>query len=791
MFRRARWFLLLAILLLSVAVTAILLVKREDLSRRRPKPSTPLPENTSATADMWEWEIRKNDIQVRLRARSFQQIHQPPSVLLSDLELEIRSKQGGTYDLIKSAQANFDTASGQLYADGPVEIRMRLPLENGGAWKKMIIHSSGVHYDSKTQKAWTERHAVMEFEGGDGEGDGASYDPGAHQIELNSAVKMRWQGKGGGARMDLEASHALYHEHEEKVELRAPVKLKRGTLTVDGGDTLVELADGKINTVETSPAQGVDQLPARRVDFGAQHLKMWFDEAGLMHHVAGTDAARVVSHDASGETVMTGRQLDLDFVAAGHESQLSHAVADGQGRIETHPAPRAAVAAKKEGGKEKSPSQPGPRILTSEKLEMTMKPGGQEIDQARTLAPGRLEFLPARPEDTKRLLDAEQMTVWYGAKNVMRDFRATRTSTRSETPPSKPVRGARPKPPQITLTRSRELEAHFDAHGQMTVMEQRGNFEYEQDTRRAKSDSAQLDETTDVILLHGQARAWDETGSTDADDIRIDQRAGTTYARGRVSSTRLPDHKDQKDAKGTANDGLIQGDQPLLARAAEMSTWDKNQKIRYTGNAVLWQGSTRIQGHEILIDRDAQKLEAHGDVVTRVADARQSGGSSGSAAPAGDGKKGPDAATPRGFSIVSAPEFTYDGKIKQGLYRENAHLERAGMDVRSRYLRTFFEDSPKKGGGTETRLEHMEADGAVEIIQRPPGRVRHGRAEHGEYYLNEERMVLTGGQPEVTDSLRGTTRGPRITWFSREDRMLVETVEAKSRVQSRSVKEKK
>jgi lipopolysaccharide export system protein LptA len=384
----------------------------------------------------------------------------------------------------------------------------------------------------------------------------------------------------------------------------------------------------------------------------------------------------------------------------------------------------------------------------------------------------------------------------------MRDFLATKAATRSEAPP-KPVRGAQPKPPVITLTRSRELEAHFDAKGQVTTMDQRGDFEYEEETRRAKADTAQLDETSNVILLRGQARAWDETGSTDADEIRIDQKSGTTVAKGRVSSTHLPDHKDPKDPKApndpknAGDSGLIASDQPLMARAAEMTTWDKNQKIRYTGDAVVWQGSTRVQGREIFIDREAQKLEARGDVVTRVADSSQSGGP-GAGTPAqsgqtqpGQSKKAPAAGSPRGFSIVSAPEFTYDGKIKQGFYRENAHLERPGLDVRSRYLRTFFEEDPKPGGGTETKLEHLEADGAVDILQRPPGKVRHGRSEHAEYYLGEERMVLTGGQPEASDSVRGTTHGPKITWYSREDRMVVETPAAKDRVLSKSVKAKK
>lgn len=797
MFRRARWFLLLAILLLSVAVATIFLVQRGDLSRRRPKPSTPLPDNTSSTADMWEWEVRKNDVQVRMRARSFRQIHEPSTVLLTELQLEIRNTQAGTYDLIKSSEANFDTASGQLYSEGAVEIRMRLPISGRPPAKKLIIYSSGVHYDSKSQRAWTDRHAKLEFDGGEGQGEGASYDPSVHAIELNRAVKMHWQGKGGGAPMDLDASHAVYREHENQVELRAPVALRRGTLSVDGGDTLVALSDGKIDTVASSPAQGVDQLPARRVNFGAQKLKIWFDEAGLVHRMEGVDSARVASQDATGETVMTGQRLDLDFIAAQHESQLSHAVATGQGRVESHPAPRVAPVVK-QAGNDRVPvppgSQPGPKILTSEKLELNMKPGGQEIDQARTLAPGRLEFVPATPADRRRYLDAEQMTIWYGPKNIIRDFRATKAATRTETP-AKPVRGAKPKPPSITLTRSRDLQACFDSRGQMTVMDQRGDFEYEQETRKAKADAAQLDETSDVITLRGKARAWDETGSTDAQEIRIDQRSGTTVATGHVTSTRLPDHKDSTDPKAQKNSpdgGLIAGDLPLMARAAEMTTWDKNRKIRYTGDAVVWQGSTRVQGREVFIDREAQRLDARGDVVTRVADSRQSESpDTGPAPQPGDAKKAADPGGPRGFSVVTAPEFTYDGKTKQGFYRENAHLERAGLDVRSRFLKTFFEESPKRGGGTETHLEHLEADGAVDIVQKPQGHIRKGRSEHAEYYLSEERMVLTGGQPEINDSVRGTTRGPRITWYSREDRMLVETVEAKERVLSRSVKEKK
>ena len=228
-----------------------------------------------------------------------------------------------------------------------------------------------------------------------------------------------------------------------------------------------------------------------------------------------------------------------------------------------------------------------------------------------------------------------------------------------------------------------------------------------------------MDQVNNVMLLRGHARAWDETGSTDADDLHIDQKSGTTVAKGHVSSLRLPDQKDSKDPKNAGDGGLIANDKPMLGSGQEMSTWDHNRKIRYTNDAVVWQGSTRIQARDIFIDREAQRLEARDGVVTRVPDERQP-----EPAPAGQNEerhaKAPDkdAQKPRdskhrrdNFSVITAAVFDYDGKTKQGLYQDNVHLVRPDLDLRSKFLRAFFEDAPKQGGGTETKLEHLQADG--------------------------------------------------------------------------------
>ncbi len=45
--------------------------------------------------------------------------------------------------------------------------------------------------------------------------------------------------------------------------------------------------------------------------------------------------------------------------------------------------------------------------------------------------------------------------------------------------------------------------------------------------------------------------------------------------------------------------------------------------------------------------------------------------------------------------------------------------------------------------------------------------------------MDEDKVILEGGQTQFTDSLRGTTRGEKLTWFSKDDRLLVNGVENK------------
>jgi lipopolysaccharide export system protein LptA len=363
-------------------------------------------------------------------------------------------------------------------------------------------------------------------------------------------------------------------------------------------------------------------------------------------------------------------------------------------------------------------------------------------------------------------MNGDRIWMTYGPRNQIESFRSVTVSTRTEKP--KPPNAKETPAPELTW--SKNLLATFTPNSsQLAKLEQTGDFRYEEGARRAKADRALLDQPNNRIDLLGTARVWDATGSADADRIVLDQKSGDFSAEGNVSSTRLPDQK-----KDQAGGGMLSEDEPLHARARKMQSTDNNLQIRYEGNAVLWQGANRLQGDLVEIDRDDNLLKAHGHVVSQVLDKAQDSGK-----PAKDGKpagaapkKAATNPTARVFTVVRAPELDYNDDQRLARYSGGAILERPNMTVKGSEIRAFL-----RNDNNDSSLDHAFADGRVEVHQASPDRKRDAASEHAEYYVDDDKVILEGGQPQFVDSLRGMTRGEKLTWFSEDDRLLVNGVE--------------
>jgi len=68
------------------------------------------------------------------------------------------------------------------------------------------------------------------------------------------------------------------------------------------------------------------------------------------------------------------------------------------------------------------------------------------------------------------------------------------------------------------------------------------------------------------------------------------------------------------------------------------------------------------------------------------------------------------------------------------------------------------------------QLDHMVAEGDV-VIQQPK---RRAEGEKLVYTAAEDKFVLTGGPPSIFDAEQGKITGVSLTFFRRDDRVLVE-----------------
>ena len=87
---------------------------------------------------------------------------------------------------------------------------------------------------------------------------------------------------------------------------------------------------------------------------------------------------------------------------------------------------------------------------------------------------------------------------------------------------------------------------------------------------------------------------------------------------------------------------------------------------------------------------------------------------------------------------------------------------------------TGKDDSREMRGSDALRAN---TDGAVKIVSTADKRTRTGTGEHGEYYTTEQKVIMNGGDPLLVDSIKGQTRGKQLTWWSNNDRLLVNGVE--------------
>jgi lipopolysaccharide export system protein LptA len=776
--RRISVLLALAAVLLSGAVAYTLKLRIAQARKARVAPAPQIAVGYEAKSPDG-WTENKDDPQtgkpiVRLRADSAEATHDPSTLEIHGLALRLYDKSASSYTYVRCEKGLFDERSGLLKSQGPVSIVMNVPADKDAANedeadKRVRVTTTGVTYETKTGKASTDQPASFVFTKGDGQGVGADYDPNTKVLHLKSKIALDWIGDGPPEKkMHIETDDLVYKESEQKIYLSPSAKMQRQSTTIQAQNPIVILQDGRLHQIQGDHAFGTDAREGRTTSYSADKMTALFDEDGNLVNIIGENNARVMARESGSQTTLTGNRADLRFAVSAKqvagkeqdESNLHLVLADGHAVAESVPQPQPGVELAET------------RILRSEHIELEMKPDGKDVQEIRTASQAQLEFKPNRPEQSHRLIDCSRLRIVYGEGSYIDTFLAWNVATHTDKPASaahartaQSQDGTPAGPPAPALTWSDQLTAKFTPNtNKVATIEQVGKFRYEEGVRKAWAKRAFLEQTINRMTLTGTARVLDDTGSAVGDEIVMNQANGDMDAKGHVVSTHMPD-KNQKP--GTS---MLDATKSMQAQADEMQTRENNTKIRYEGNAVIWQGADRIAANYIDIDRNEQSLHAVGDIVSESVD-NKSNDDSQSLNSSTQAKAQND---PPIFTIVRAPELFYRDDTRVAHYTGGVKLTREKLTLTSKELSAYLTPSDAKKSD-QSSLDHAFADGDVTIFdQVAPNRTRTGIAKHCEYYTKENKVILNGGAPQMVDSVKGITKGRQLTYYDDDDRLVVE-----------------
>lgn len=746
--------MLAAMIAIAAAVAGIYHSYSVKARSKRPNPPPAIPLDTKTMAPDFEWGQSANGMpQVQGFAKNMKQSADGSRLQYYDLELRLYQKDGQHYDRVKSAYAQLTTNDHKLYSPGDAEITLDVPVKGDPPHQLTSITTAAIYFDSISGQAVTERHVAFRFESGEGTADGATYDPSTHSLTFTRNLVMNLRGSGPNSKpMKVEAEQLEWNEKTGVLHLLPWSRLTRDQTLINAGPSTIVLIDKHISYIDTVNVHGTDQQPKRQIEYWADAAHVSYNDQHVMDQVTGLGHAKLVSRADGSVTTMTGTRVDLTLTG---RSILSSAKVQGEGYLESKPLPDPSV------------QTPDTKILRAEVIELQMKPGGKELERVNTQTVGSLEFLPNQPSRHRRLLKADRMTINYGDKNEIQSFHTgfIFTPAATETYPSDEERAKKKQGLATAFTSSKTIDASFDEKGQLKFMKQSDNFQYTEGDRKAQADNATLQNDTNVMDLDRNARISDASGSTAADHIRMQQSTGDFDAQGHAVTTRLPESNKSESA-------MLDKDEPSLGTADHITSANRNHLIHYMGSAKVWQTSNRIEADTIDIDRDKKSLIADGKVVTWFQDK-----------PKDDGGKPVQAAQPT-FTIVKAPHMVYTDPERLAVYTGGVDFWRPTMTVKCASMKAFLNP---QDSDADSRINHAFGDGKVEIVQFVPAdhRQRVGNSEHAEYYTEEGKIVLTGGEPKLNDSKRGNTQGEKLTYYTDNNRLEIEGApEAAKKAQS-------
>ncbi len=701
-----------------------------------------------------------------VRASKAVQFKQGGHTELHDVYIILYGRDSSRFDQIYGADFEYDPRSGDVSARGTVQIDLEAnpqglatPDQVPPKELKNPIHlkTSGLIFNQKTGNAYTNEKVEFRIPQASGSAVGVNYVAKGNVLTLQSQIDIVLTGAHAAR---VTAAHGIVTRDPRQIVLQAPLMVS-GADKLEAEKATLFLRDD--NTVERILASG--EVQANLKGQSEMHARAAQAELLITHASTPTLRTAVLSgnvqvdsmgtqpmHGSAGRVVLSfsgKNRLDKIHAEDGvklaqhqtHGPAMAAANVRGAGRSHANPPASKAI-----GSASTFPNSSGTSAQDLEIASTGMDvflTKDQRLDRAQTSGAGQITIF--QPESNQRtLVTAAKFEVKFDAKRG----EPTRLKALHGAPDARTVTTAPGQPDRITT--SNALDVGFRPAGGIEAIVQQGDFTYVEGDRKAWSDAARYTPVDQTLTLSGSPRIVESGMTTTARSMRLNRSSGDAVADGNVKST-------YSQLKEQANGALLAASDPIHVTSRSMTAHRSPAVALYTGGARLWQNANVIEAPTIQFDRDRRSLTAQGNgqpVSTVLVQIDKSG-----------------KATP---IVITSSRLTYADSERRihfdgGVTAKGADVTITGkqMDV-FLFARTQTSDSqPVTGAG---RLEKIVAEGDI-VIQQP------GRQANGQklvYTAADDKFILTGGTPSIFDAEHGKITGDSLTFYKRDDRVLVE-----------------
>ena len=399
---------------------------------------------------------------------------------------------------------------------------------------------------------------------------------------------------------------------------------------------------------------------------------------------------------------------------------------------------------------------------------------GRVLKHAVTLGAAKITVTDAQPSPAASNRSAQKTVVT--ADKFDADFSTADGSTRLSSvhgAPNARIVNSNPVQPDRVST-SDSVVALFLPQGGIDSITQRGNVAYSDgqtpDKRmQAWADSGRYTPADQILVLTGKPRVANGGMQTTANTIRINRSTSESVAEGDVK-TSYSELKEQPDG------ALLASSSPIHVTARSMTAHGNAGVALYQGNARLWQDANVIEAPSIEFERDRRFVTAQGTAVrpvqTILAQTEKDGPQK--SQDLGKAGKTSDARAQTGAVAITALKLTYADSDRKVHYEGGVVAKGSDFSASSKtadaYLLSRSQTSTNQSAVGPGQLDHIVAEGNVRVQQ--PNRRAEG--EKLVYTVADDKFVLTGGPPSIFDAEQGKITGVSLTFFRRDDRVLVE-----------------